>query len=266
MWNTFPHWWKQGIVGMWRGSIANVTRAFQAKAFQAAAGRTIRDWCPDSDRPLSRLWSINNTHPPSTPHWACEVSAWDDLWSPAMFGHVHAQSVTLEYAWTGRRARGLRTVASVSMCIYLWCWHGDLVSDCRTTGPSPPHVCSLVRDLIVWRPGGGITPGMIPYYWAGPPFRSLWVLLVCSGFSPPPWVAPLSPALWCPHRLTTTPRSTRNSLTLTAHFNCNANTLLPLNTFSSVIMTKWRFVWNFDKYGTTEQTRPYWGSYAIYIT
>lgn len=76
--------------------------------------------------------------------------------------------------------------AGGGLCVYgrEWCWYGDLVSDCRTTGPflmpsSPsPKRATPKAGLFVEAGGGGITPGMIPYYWAGPPFTSGLVLLV----------------------------------------------------------------------------------------
>lgn len=47
----------------------------------------------------------------------------------------------------------------VSICVCLCCWHGDLVRDCRTTGPSLeppalPQMCSSCLRSLCLRPGG----------------------------------------------------------------------------------------------------------------
>lgn len=70
------------------------------------------------------------------------------------------------------------------------------------TVPSP-RCAALVPGLFVRGQEGGITPGMIPYYWAFQPFRLGLVLLAGSGFILLPVLPPLSWSLWCPHTLTT---------------------------------------------------------------
>lgn len=201
-----------------------------APAFQTQLDNT--DCSPAFNWPLSRLGTgpaTEGTEPrPDATHiqhptskGATRGQGQRPSW-PLISRHVWTRPHTMRgprqliRIWRGwKRARGLRTVAGSRLCVHtcVWvhvcCWHGDLVSDCRTTGPSLkppalPQMCSSCPRSLCWRPGGGITPGMIPYYWAGLPFRLGLVLLAGSGLTLLPVLPPLSWSLWCPHTLTTT--------------------------------------------------------------
>lgn len=112
--------------------------------------------------------------------------------------------------WRWRRARGLWTVAGklfASVCMLLAWWPGQWTSDHRTLAETPslppPDVQLLSQVSLLQGQEGGITPGMIPYYWACLPFRLGLVLLAGFGLILLVVLPPVSWSLWCPHTLTT---------------------------------------------------------------
>lgn len=112
--------------------------------------------------------------------------------------------------WRWRRARGLWTVAGklfASVCMLLAWWPGQWTSDHRTFAETPslppPDVQLLSQVSLLQGQEGGITPGMIPYYWACLPFRLGLVLLAGFGLILLVVLPPVSWSLWCPHTLTT---------------------------------------------------------------
>lgn len=111
--------------------------------------------------------------------------------------------------WRWRRARGLWTVAGklfASVCMLLAWWPGQWTSDHRTFAETPslppPDVQLLSQVSLLQGQEGGITPGMIPYYWACLPFRLGLVLLAGFGLILLVVLPPVSWSLWCPHTLT----------------------------------------------------------------
>lgn len=136
-----------------------------------------------------------------------------------MFGHVRAQCEShggwLEYLRRAGEERGQEGCGLLQRVLFLsarWllAWRpGQRLPDHRTspghpTLASPPRCGALVLGLFVGGQEGGITPGMIPYYWACLPFRLGLLLLAGSGFILLPVLPPQSWSLWCPHTLTTT--------------------------------------------------------------
>lgn len=100
-----------------------------------------------------------------------------------------------------KRARGLRTVAAPCFCVCVRACTVGMTTWSDTVGPpdlprsprpSLPDVAALVPGLFVGGQEGGITPGMIPYYWAWLPFRSGLLLLVGAGLILRPVLPPLS--------------------------------------------------------------------------
>lgn len=181
---------------------------------------------PIRNRTCHRGTEPDTTHtqkqPPSTPYWASDGASWGQ-------GQRPGWPLISRHVWTRPRTkRGPRQLIIIcgvmkegkrapDCCMQLFqcgfsvfCWHGDLVSGCRTTGSSPknslpsPRCAALVPGLFVGDQEGGITPGMIPYYWACLPFRLALLLLAGSGLILLPVLPPLSWSLWCPHTLTTT--------------------------------------------------------------
>lgn len=94
-----------------------------------------------------------------------------------------------------------------SVCMLLAWWPGQWTSDHRTFAETPslppPDVQLLSRVSLLQGQEGGITPGMIPYYWACLPFRLGLVLLAGFGLILLVVLPPVSWSLWCPHTLTT---------------------------------------------------------------
>lgn len=94
-----------------------------------------------------------------------------------------------------------------SVCMLLAWWPGQWTSDHRTFAETPslppPDVQLLSQVSLLQGQEGGITPGMIPYYWACLPFRLGLVLLAGFGLILLVVLPPVSWSLWCPHTLTT---------------------------------------------------------------
>lgn len=93
----------------------------------------------------------------------------------------------------GQEGSGLlQAVVSVSLCVC--CWHGDLVRDCRTTGPPQktppfPQMCSPCIRSLCWGPGGRNYTRDDPVL-LGPPAFQVGLTFVGWVWSyPPPSVA-----------------------------------------------------------------------------
>lgn len=126
-----------------------------------------------------------------------------DLCSPAMFGHVHTQCEAhgdwLEYRKDERGQEGFGPLQEVVVCVCLV----GMATWSITVGPldlpwntlPSPRCAALVSGLFVVGQEGGITPGMIPYYWACQAFRLGLVLLAGSGFILLPVLPPLIPLM-----------------------------------------------------------------------
>lgn len=164
----------------------------------------------------------HHPHLTTPPHWASEGATMGQGQRPGwplISRHVWTRTHTmwtpkqLIRIWMGwKRAKGLWTVARVYLCVYVcafmllsW-WPGQWLSDHQTFPQAvlhQPRCAALVPGVFVRGQEGGITPGMIPYYW---PTLPLWfglVLLTGSGFHLLPVLPPVSWSLWCPHTLTT---------------------------------------------------------------
>lgn len=108
-----------------------------------------------------------------------------------------AWTCSLEYVAMKEGKRAEDCCKQLLVSVYVHGWHGDLVSGCWTTGPSLdphfhllPQMCS--SGLFVGGQEGGITPGMIRYYWARLPFSSSLVLLAGPVFILLPVMPPLN--------------------------------------------------------------------------
>lgn len=93
----------------------------------------------------------------------------------------------------GQEGSGLLQ-AVVSMCFYVCCWHGDLVGDCRTTGPSLKHLplpqmCSSCPRFLCWGPGGRNYTRDDPVLLGLPAFQVGFTFVSWVWSYPPPSVA-----------------------------------------------------------------------------
>lgn len=198
---TSPH------PGLLEAGFSDATGQYRLASGLWLASEPIRNWtCHRGEEPR-----CDTTRNPKRFLSGAKVSGQDDLWSPAMFEHVNAQSVAqrdwLEY-WGWKRARGLRTGSNSCwwVCMHsvgMATWSAAVRPPDLHWNPLPfPRCASLVQCLIVGGQGKGITPGMILYYRAGLPLRLSLLLLPVLCF-PLLSVSPqLSCSLWCPHTLT----------------------------------------------------------------
>lgn len=171
--NEAAYWWRLKGDGALRTVWPSAAPAFQHQPFQMQLDNT--GWCPASDWPLSRLV----TKPATEEHSCALTPPRSNSISPIKGGAARGQGqlpgwpLMSHHVWTcprtkhtpkrliricrderGQEGSGLfQAVICQCVCVRVWCWHGDLVSDCRTTGPSlkPPPDVQLLSQVSLFR-------------------------------------------------------------------------------------------------------------------